>query len=130
MFNLKLIAGLATAFLVIGQAQAEGASQAYNQCMDSASSTVAMSSCIQTETQLQDQRLNRVYKQLTTKLAPGPQKSLRDVQRQWITYRDANCKFHVQASGGTLAQLEGGMCVLDMTRERAAELERILSPGQ
>ncbi|RAS32722.1 MULTISPECIES: lysozyme inhibitor LprI family protein [unclassified Pseudomonas] len=130
MYNLKLIAGLATAFLVIGQAQAEGASQAYNQCMDSASSTVAMSSCIQTETQLQDQRLNRVYQQLTTKLAPGPQKSLRDVQRKWITYRDANCKFHVQASGGTLAQLEGGMCVLDMTRERAAELERILSPGQ
>jgi uncharacterized protein YecT (DUF1311 family) len=36
----------------------------------------------------------------------------------------------VQASGGTLAQLEGGMCVLNMTRERAAELERVLSPGQ
>ncbi|WP_371263097.1 lysozyme inhibitor LprI family protein [Pseudomonas sp. NBRC 111124] len=115
---------------MIGQAQAEEASQAYIQCMDKASSTVAMSSCIQTETQLQDQRLNRVYKQLTTKLDAGPQKSLRDVQRQWIAYRDANCKFHVQATGGTMAQLEGGMCVLDMTRERAAELERVLSPGQ
>jgi len=109
---------------------ADDNSPAYSQCMDKASSTVAMSSCIQAETQLQDQRLNRVYKQLTSKLESGPQKSLRDVQRQWIAYRDANCKFHVQASGGTLAQLEGGMCVLDMTRERAAELERILSPGQ
>ena len=98
--------------------------------MDKASSTVAMSSCIQAETQLQDQHLNRVYKQLTAKLETGPKKSLRDVQRQWIAYRDANCKFHVQASGGTMAQLEGGMCVLDMTRERAAELERVLSPGQ
>lgn len=111
-------------------ALADDNSPAYGQCMDKASSTVAMSSCIQAETQLQDQRLNRVYKQLTTKLQPAPQKSLRDVQRQWIAYRDANCTFHVQASGGTLAQLEGGMCVLDMTRERAAELERVLSPGQ
>ena len=111
-------------------AQADDNSPTYSQCMDKASSTVAMSSCIQTESQLQDQRLNRVYKQLATKLDAGPQKSLRDVQRQWIAYRDANCKFHVQASGGTLAQLEGGMCVLDMTRERAAELERVLSPGQ
>lgn len=111
-------------------AQADDNSPAYSQCMDKASSTVAMSSCIQAETQLQDQRLNRVYKQLATKLDAGPQKGLRDVQRQWIAYRDANCKFHVQASGGTMAQLEGGMCVLDMTRERAAELERVLSPGQ
>ncbi|MBH3410277.1 lysozyme inhibitor LprI family protein [Pseudomonas putida] len=111
-------------------AQADDNSPAYSQCMDKASSTVAMSSCIQAETQLQDQRLNRVYKQLATKLDAEPQKSLRDVQRQWIAYRDANCKFHVQASGGTMAQLEGGMCVLDMTRERAAELERVLSPGQ
>ena len=111
-------------------ALADDNSPAYSQCMDKASSTVAMSSCIQAETQLQDQRLNRVYKQLTSKLQPAPQKSLRDVQRQWIAYRNANCTFHVQASGGTLAQLEGGMCVLDMTRERAAELERVLSPGQ
>ncbi|HGA2316845.1 TPA: lysozyme inhibitor LprI family protein [Pseudomonas putida] len=116
--------------LLAPMALADDNSPAYSQCMDKASSTVAMSSCIQRETQLQDQRLNRVYKQLMSKLQTVPQKSLRDVQRQWIAYRDANCTFHVQASGGTLAQLEGGMCVLDMTRERAAELERVLSPGQ
>ncbi len=29
-----------------------------------------------------------------------------------------------------MAQLEGGSCVIDMTRDRAAELERVLSPGQ
>lgn len=116
--------------LLAPMAQADDNSPAYSQCMDNASSTVAMSSCIQTETQLQDQRLNRVYKQLSSKLEPASQKSLRNVQRQWITYRDVNCKFHVQASGGTMAQLEGGICVLDMTRERAAELERVLSPGR
>ncbi len=29
-----------------------------------------------------------------------------------------------------MAQLEGGTCVMDMTRDRAAEVERVLSPGQ
>ncbi|WP_446731430.1 lysozyme inhibitor LprI family protein [Pseudomonas sp. PSKL.D1] len=111
-------------------AMADDNSPAYTECMDKASSTMAMSVCIQAETKLQDERLNRVYKQLMAKLDAGQQKSLRDVQRQWMSYRDGNCKFHVQASGGTMAQLEGVMCVLDMTRERASELQRVLSPGQ
>ena len=57
-------------------AQADDNSPAYSQCMDKASSTVAMSSCIQAETQLQDQRLNRVYKQLATKLDAGQLQAL------------------------------------------------------
>lgn len=111
-------------------AMADDYTAAYGQCMDKASSTVAMSECIKAETQVQDQRLNRVYKQLMGKLDAGQQKSLRDVQRTWLAYRDGNCQFHVQASGGTMAVLEGGTCLMDMTRDRAAELERVLSPGQ
>ncbi|MCY1406643.1 Lysozyme inhibitor LprI [compost metagenome] len=123
------LTGLALAG-VLPLAMAQDYTPAYGQCMDKASSPLAMSACIQAETQVQDQRLNRVYKQLMGKLDAGQQKSLRDVQRKWLAYRDGNCQFHVQASGGTLAQLEGGSCMMDMTRERAAELERVLSPGQ
>ncbi|MFI7835499.1 lysozyme inhibitor LprI family protein [Pseudomonas asiatica] len=123
------LTGLALA-CVLPLAQADDYTPGYGQCMDKASSTVAMSECIRAETQLQDQRLNRVYKQLMGKLDAGLQKSLRDVQRKWLAYRDGNCGFHVQASGGTMAQLEGGSCVMDMTLDRAAELERVLSPGQ
>ena len=123
------LTGLALA-CVLPLAQADDYTPGYGQCMDKASSTVAMSECIRAETQLQDQRLNRVYKQLMGKLDAGQQKSLRDVQRKWLAYRDGNCGFHVQASGGTMAQLEGGSCVMDMTRDRAAELEGVLSPGQ
>jgi len=109
-------------------ALADDSSPSYTQCMDKASSTVAMGSCIQAETRQQDGRLNRVYKQLMGKLDKSQQKTLRDVQRQWIAYRDGNCAFHAQASGGTMAQLDAGMCVLDMTRARAVELERIANP--
>ncbi|MDF0730234.1 lysozyme inhibitor LprI family protein [Pseudomonas entomophila] len=127
---LKRSLATAVAVLAFSSAHAEDSSAAYTQCMDKASSTVAMGQCVKAETKLQDDRLNRVYKQLQGKLDGAQQKSLREVQRSWIGYRDGNCKFHVQASGGTLAGLEGSVCVMDMTRERAAELERILSPGQ
>ena len=123
------LTGLALA-CSLPSAMADDNTAAYGQCMDKASSTVAMSECIKAETQVQDQRLNRVYKQLIGKLDAGQQKSLRDVQRTWLAYRDGNCQFHGQASGGTMAVLEGGTCLMDMTRDRAAELERVLSPGQ
>lgn len=130
MFTRPLAVSVVASIFVMSQARAEDASQTYSHCMDKASSTVAMSECIRAETQLQDQRLNRVYKQLLGKLDAAQQKSLRDVQRKWIAYRDGNCQFHVQSSGGTMAQLEGGTCLMNMTRDRAAELVRVLSPGQ
>ncbi|MGN8250058.1 lysozyme inhibitor LprI family protein [Pseudomonas sp. SMV7] len=123
------LTGLALA-CALPSAMADDYTAAYGKCMDKASSTVAMNECIKAETQVQDQRLNRVYKQLMGKLDAGQQKRLRDVQRTWLAYRDGNCQFHVQASGGTMAVLEGGTCLMDMTRDRAAELERVLSPGQ
>lgn len=123
------LAGIALA-CTLPLAMADDHSPAYGQCMDKASSTVAMGECLKAETQVQDQRLNAVYKRLMGKLAADQQKSLRDVQRKWLAYRDGNCQFHRQASGGTMAQLEGGTCLMDMTRDRAAELERVLSPGQ
>lgn len=115
---------LATAALIALGAQA----QDYSQCMDKASSTSAMSACIQAETQVQDTRLNMVYKQLMAKLDGDSQKRLRDVQRTWIKYREGNCGFLGQASGGSIDRVQGAMCELDMRRDRAAELERILNP--
>jgi len=125
----RYLTGLGLAF-VLPLAMAEDYTPGYEQCMEQASSTVTMGECIKAETQMQDQRLNRIYKQLMGKLDAAQQKSLRDVQRKWLAYRDGNCQFHVQASGGTMAQLEGGTCLMNMTRDRAAELERVLSPGQ
>lgn len=128
MFKRYLLAG--STLLAITAAQAEDYSSSYTQCMDKASSTVAMGACIQAETKLQDERLNRVYKQLMAKLVGQKQKDLREVQRSWIKYRDGNCAFHGTLSNGSLYRIEGAMCVMDMSKDRAAELERVLSPGQ
>ncbi len=128
MLKRYLLAG--STLLAITAAQAEDYSPSYTQCMDKASSTVAMGACIQAETKLQDERLNRVYKQLMAKLEGQQQKDLREVQRSWIKYRDGNCAFHGALSSGSLYRIEGAMCVMDMSKDRAAELERVLSPGQ
>ena len=66
------LTGLALA-CVLPLAMAEDYTPGYGQCMDKASTTVAMSECIQAETQLQDQRLNRGYKQLMGMLDAGQQ---------------------------------------------------------
>lgn len=115
---------LATAAIVTFSAQADD----YKQCLDNASSTLAMSTCIQSETQLQDNRLNKVYKQLMATLDSDSQKRLRDVQRNWIKYRESNCGFMGRVSGGSIDRVQGAMCELDMRRDRAAELERVLNP--
>ncbi|AZL75552.1 lysozyme inhibitor LprI family protein [Pseudomonas oryziphila] len=128
MLKRYLLAG--STLLAITAAQAEDYSASYTQCMDKASSTLAMGACIQAETKLQDERLNRVYKQLMAKLEGQQQKDLREVQRSWIKYREGNCAFHGSLSSGSLYRIEGAMCVMDMSKDRAAELERVLSPGQ
>ncbi|AXO87136.1 DUF1311 domain-containing protein [Pseudomonas parafulva] len=111
-------------------AQADDNSPSYVQCMDKAASTLAMNVCVTDETRVQDQRLNIAYKQLIRKLEIAQVKRLREVQRDWIAFRDKNCGFHAQLSGGSMASVEQGICVMDMTQERAAEMERLLKPEQ
>lgn len=121
-----LLTGLAFATL----AHADDDAPRYVQCMDKASSTLAMNVCVGDETQVQDLRLNAAYKQLIAKLETAQAKRLREVQRDWIAFRDKNCRFHAQISGGSMAPVEQGICVMDMTQERAAELERMLKAEQ
>ncbi|MGY2373833.1 lysozyme inhibitor LprI family protein [Pseudomonas sp. SDO524_S393] len=99
---------------------------ALTKCLDGANTTAAMVTCNVNETKVQDARLNKAY-QAAIKLQQGDKKQqLQNVQRLWIKYRDANCGFMGSASGGTIDQVNGAACVLDMTQTRAAELESLL----
>ena len=95
---------------------------------DGANTTADMVNCNAKEAKVQDKRLNTAYK---TALAAqeGPRKQqLQDVQRLWIKYRDANCAFAGSATGGSIDQVNGSGCVLDMTQTRAQELEDLVGP--
>ena len=101
---------------------------ALKKCMDGANTTADMVSCNAKATKVQDDRLNRAYKTALAAQEGARKQQLQDVQRLWIKYRDANCAFAGSATGGTLDQVNGSGCVLDMTQTRAQELEDLVGP--
>ncbi len=46
---------------------------------------------------------------------------LREAERAWIKYRDANCAYYA-AGEGTIARINAAACMRDMTKARAEEL--------
>ncbi|KTC15226.1 hypothetical protein AO391_23450 [Pseudomonas marginalis ICMP 9505] len=107
-------------------AAADNAAQ--SKCMDTANTTGDMVACNVNETKVQDARLNRAYKTALSAQEGAHKQQLQDVQRLWITYRDANCKFIGSATGGTIDRVNGSGCMLDMTQTRAEELENLVGP--
>jgi uncharacterized protein YecT (DUF1311 family) len=98
----------------------------YSTCMEASGGvTVAMLDCIAEEVATQDARLNAAYKTLGAGLPPSRKKQLVAVQRLWIQYRDANCKFYADPDGGTAAAVASNECVLRETAARASELESL-----
>jgi uncharacterized protein YecT (DUF1311 family) len=59
---------------------------------------------------------------------PDAEAMLRDAQRKWVAFRDANCAYHYQLFyGGSHAGLAYLICKADMTKARAAELKELLT---
>jgi len=75
-----------------------------------------------------DAELNKTYRQLVPKL--GDKKwevKLRTAQQAWIKYRDANCDYESEFSGGGSAvTFEYNFCLADMTTARTKELREML----
>ena len=75
-----------------------------------------------------DANLNKTYRELIAKL--GDKKwelKLRTAQQTWIKYRDANCDFVMELSGGGSAStFEYNFCLADMTTARTKELRETL----
>ena len=55
---------------------------------------------------------------------PQQREQLRAAQRLWIGYRDANCLYY-RMGEGTIARIDAGECMRNMTQARARELEDI-----
>ena len=111
-------------FLLSSSVFAEKANSQLDACMDKAGGvTVNMLNCIGAETQRQDKKLNTVYQNVMKSLSNENKERLKKAQQAWIKYRDANCNFYADPDGGTLASITGSSCVMDMTTQRAKELE-------
>ena len=129
---MRKIIGIASILLILsGGAMAREArlSPAFSSCMDKSDGvTTSMIDCIGVEHKRQDARLNKAYKVLLSAQTPARKKELQDVQRLWLKYRDANCAFYYDPDGGSMARLNANSCMMDMTAERALELENMREP--
>lgn len=103
--------------------------------------TVGMVDCINAETEVWDAILNEEYGTTMSLLreedetgdlaAPGMTRegALREAQRAWIAFRDAECRAqYARWGGGTLRQVVGANCVMSETAERAIELRQMREP--
>lgn len=104
-------------------------STAYSQCMDKSDGvTTNMVDCTTAELQRQDARLNQNYKAAIKELTPEKQKQLRDIQRLWIQFRDAECGFYSDLTGGTIDRIFSSSCLLKQTKVRADDLGELAEP--
>lgn len=96
-------------------------------------STYGMSYCISLEAEWWDEMLNFEYSRVLSEAAfldgelseglPSVVEALREMQRAWITYRDASCAFEAaQWGGGTGAGPAYNGCVMRLTAEQAITL--------
>ena len=95
-----------------------------DECMQKDSSIAGMVGCINAEFAVQDKILNENYKKAMSVLNDENKKILKDIQRKWVTYKEAKCAFYPQQ--GSIHRLDAADCYLQMTKERATELADIV----
>jgi uncharacterized protein YecT (DUF1311 family) len=94
------------------------------QALPGGQTTIGISQCIGAETATWDAHLNAEYQ--TRRAEFGDQTlrdMLRDAQRAWIAYRDAQCALDYQRwIDGSIRTIVAANCFLTMTAQRALEL--------
>ena len=103
--------------------------------------TAGTAACIAAEAEAWDVLLNEEYQVTMAEaraldatgdvVAPDLTRAetLRDAQRAWIAFRDAECRAQYARWGtGTMRQIAGANCIMVETAERAIELRRMREP--
>ena len=85
-------------------------------------STFEMVQCLKAKTAQWDKRMTIAYQQAMKDAGQQQREQLRAAQRLWIQYRDANCLYYGMGEG-TIARIDAGECMRNMTEARARELE-------
>jgi|SRR6266702_7065717 len=84
--------------------------------------TSQMVDCLKAKTAQWDKRMTTAYQQAIKDAGQQQREQLRAAQRLWIQYRDANCLYYGMGEG-TIARIDAGECMRNMTEARARELE-------
>lgn len=85
--------------------------------------SLAMGGCVHAELEIQDARLNEVYRTAMARRTPSQKAALRKEQRAWIKRRDSDCQ--AEATGGTIDLVDVPHCILDETVRRRMTLQTL-----
>ena len=106
----------------------------YQECLSEKSNftTAGMTKCTNNAAEEWDAELNKVYKELLSKLTPEGKQSLKLAQRQWIKFRDKEYQFisdmyDRKKFQGTMYIPVRAKEVLTVTKRRALELKGYLN---
>lgn len=97
---------------------------------ESSRNELERSFCFAAKRDLADKRLNTLYASLAKRLSPEGRARLRDAQRAWLKFRDAECLYAV---GGPSPGIGSGwnsqmaICDNNLTERRIAEMETHLA---
>jgi uncharacterized protein YecT (DUF1311 family) len=89
-----------------------------------------MNACAEAAFQETDAELNQTYQRIVALLADDPdtKAALRDAQRAWITFRDADCAFSASGvAGGSAYPMIYANCLDGATQQRLGDLDYYLN---
>lgn len=126
------------ALALLGAGQADGTLNC-----DDARTQAEMNACAARDFEAADAELNRVWRQAIGNARdldrepyanaderPSYENTLRDAQRAWLAFRDAQCAWEgYEARSGSMETMLYEMCRANLTRERTAQL-RGANPDQ
>jgi uncharacterized protein YecT (DUF1311 family) len=118
MQMLRIVTITAAALVGAAAPAFAGAQGEPGQCTGS---TQEMVECLNAQRAHWDKELTIAYQTLMKSAVPAQRALLRDAERAWIKYRDANCAYYA-AGEGTIARINAAACLRDMTQKRAEEL--------
>ena len=88
--------------------------------------TVSLKQCAMTDYKLEENKINRVYKELMNTLNPKDKQRLKTAQLAWIDFRIKDCDFQTGWETGTMGPLMSIGCETTHTKERRNTLEERL----
>jgi len=121
---LRCLMAIGAAFLVL----AHGSSLARAKDCSSLNTQTAMNLCEGDNFKQADAELNAVYVKLLSKISVTGQSKLREAQKAWIKYRDAQCEFDTMGTtGGSIHSMMLWQCLTDLTAQQTKRLQHQLT---
>jgi uncharacterized protein YecT (DUF1311 family) len=102
----------------------------YASCMAKASSTSSMQACQAAGLKDANARLAVAYAKALGALPADQQAKLRDAQQRWSAFRSSDCRVFYGKQTGTLANIEGGGCMIERAEDRIKNLRGFLPQSQ